>query len=368
MQPVPPHIRGPWRLTVALLVAMSGSAVAAPGPGERCYEQGLEAYRSAQLAAAHRHFECAVKRLPRGVTQRAWAQYNLARVAEKLQRPCEAIGHFRGYLRATENINNNNSNEEQQRRQKARAALLSDDCWCRFKRAVERADPAKPCASQARWLGYFDQNCQGHPNEAPRVRDAAAALDQATLYCDGHSPERFPDPCERAAKLRSYLEIAGAQPEPWLAGARARLSDDAPACQCQTAEAVVEPCQRAIDLRNCLSAAPTDGGDPPAWLDAAQAAHVEAVAACEPPGPAWRQISAWGAIGAGVVGLAVGARFHLEAQDTHSRGAQLEVGQTERWRSLQEDLESQRTMEYAGYGVGLTLLATGVTLLLWPDE
>ena len=92
-----------------------------------------------------------------------------------------------------------------------------------------------------------------------------------------------------------------------------------------------------------------------------------------PPGvlgraaPAWRTVTGWSTVGAGVAMIGVGAWFNAAAADTVTEAESLHLGQEEEHAALGDDLDHQKTLTAVGYGVGGALVAGGVVLLLWPE-
>jgi len=96
-------------------------------------------------------------------------------------------------------------------------------------------------------------------------------------------------------------------------------------------------------------------------------AEAEAEADPEPKPSEWRTPTGWGLAGAGVVGLAVGAVFLGQAAGTADEAESL----TRRERANQDvqgELDGEQMIGWTGVGVGVTFVAAGVALLLWPES
>ncbi len=76
----------------------------------------------------------------------------------------------------------------------------------------------------------------------------------------------------------------------------------------------------------------------------------------------------WGGIGLGAAGLALGVVYDLKARDTVDESEGLTESSKATWDDLQHNLDVQQAVSWTGFVAGGLLLATGVTILLWPEE
>lgn len=83
-------------------------------------------------------------------------------------------------------------------------------------------------------------------------------------------------------------------------------------------------------------------------------------------GPVPLEVAGWIGLGAGVVGLAVGAVFHVGAANTRAKGDELGPADAERAHTLNGDLDRQRLGATIGYVAGAIGVAGGAALLWWP--
>jgi len=83
-----------------------------------------------------------------------------------------------------------------------------------------------------------------------------------------------------------------------------------------------------------------------------------------------RPVLGWSLAGTGVVGVLIGAVFHARALHTADDAQNLDATPEGRatWRRADDRFRSQRVGAFVGYGAGAALLATGLTLALWPAE
>lgn len=78
----------------------------------------------------------------------------------------------------------------------------------------------------------------------------------------------------------------------------------------------------------------------------------------------WKSIGGWTAVGLGVGGLALGAVYLAE---THSIADDAAGTRGNERDALEDDFNSAQTLAVVGFAAGGALVATGVTLLLWPE-
>ncbi len=103
-------------------------------------------------------------------------------------------------------------------------------------------------------------------------------------------------------------------------------------------------------------------------LKAAEAAAPSPeVAGGAAPSPGWRPVVAWSAVGLGVAAAGLGVWAHLDATSKQDEGAALGKGRQDEADALNADIERDGVLAAVGYGAGVALLATGVTLLLLPE-
>lgn len=104
---------------------------------------------------------------------------------------------------------------------------------------------------------------------------------------------------------------------------------------------------------------PLPPSEPPAPMSA-MTLPAETVAAAVEPDES--HVGAWLALSSGVAAAIAGGMFHVLAVDTSARAAK-KLDTDPRYAELIEKFETQRTLAYAGYGLGVVGLGLGVVLL-----
>lgn len=82
----------------------------------------------------------------------------------------------------------------------------------------------------------------------------------------------------------------------------------------------------------------------------------------------WQTWTGWGAIAGGAVAVGLGTVFHLSARDGASEIDALDPGERAEHTRLSDDIDADNLAAALSFGIGAALVATGVTLLWWPED
>ena len=174
-----------------------------------------------------------------------------------------------------------------------------------------------------------------------------------TRYNLGRTAQKLGRPCEAIQRFRNYLRVASETREP------RRVA------QAGKAEKRAESdCRRKRGAPDRAAERAQKSTDPPVTL------QVEPTPIAERPAaePSTRlRIAGWVAIGSAIAAVALGAGYQVAALETRSAGEELGVGEQSRRAELQEELDFERRIMWAGYGTGVVLAGAGAALLVWPD-